>query len=935
MALMAVTVFTLPQSLDAAEMRWTLTNPTERRYEDEPVRLQIELPASAKSGEYRAEVDGKEVASQVSDYGGRKSIWVSASLDTEQSIDYVVRRQSAASARGPVSIRTERGSFVLENGRISVRVPAESTGADPPAPILAVRPDGGAWAGRGSWQTSRRLKAFRASVLDEGPIFVRVRLRYDFDGTAGLWNNVPSFAEVDVSVFAGQSHVLVEESHEMDRGDYWEFDAAAGWKARQAIAVTYGRMPAHGGPEVPLPTTLRSGQTRMGDTLLKLQARWSQSYDEGWLFACHDGRFAIGAIPVHAARWHWPHNNLIAIRVKPSGDYAGLRCPTWKGRRAWFLIGGPKDDWEEKAAKDYVVRHAFQSLDKLHHDYVLDWPGLEKLLAEGSRRDPKPGRFQGFDFYSSWMNPSSMLRGLGRRLMNDAGSQGNRSDLTQAQVFLDPDSYGSYWNFWSPENPNFFTDYNRCGILLVTKLEEHPRFREFARLAEQKFREDMYHSITLPGGAGQECPGYVAYAMRSWTPLAEICKRHLGFDPTTWPRYRAGASFLLHVSQPIGGGQRRCHPGGDTHPPGPDVFEVAAEMGVREDVRTFTTEELPGFGVVFRNRPGTDQETYLAFKSGPNRGHYHGDSLSFHYCAQARPVAIDHMCSYGPRAGQEHMHNRVAFHTDKLPWANMDGFERVIALKTSGDVDVAVGQVESERLRVTTEYPPEEWDTYLPEQRFDQRLKYRRTIVGLKDRGQDFFVIRDQHAGSRVKATWCLHVLSDRCDRSGNRFDFGNLAVTCVKPETFQFARHDWEFEKKEKNGAVVIRESTKGIRLTVEGQSSEFVTVLYPGNRPPSVEVLENGVRIGDDEITFDGGIDQDEDTTYVSVRRGGKAVMTLTGRDIDLDRSQGEIGLFVPDAGYPFGELPDWLIRQRAAVPDWAPDWARDVRRFDLKER
>jgi len=43
-----------------------------------------------------------------------------------------------------------------------------------------------------------------------------------------------------------------------------------------------------------------------------------------------------------------------------------------------------------------------------------------------------------------------------------------------------------------------------------------------------------------------------------------------------------------------------------------------------------------------------------------------------------------------------------------------------------------------------------------------------------------------------------------------------------------------------------------------------------------------------------------------------------TLTGRDIDPDRSQGRIGLFVPDAGYPFGDIPDWLIRQRAnSVP------------------
>jgi hypothetical protein len=268
---------------------------------------------------------------------------------------------------------------------------------------------------------------------------------------------------------------------------------------------------------------------------------------------------------------------------------------------------------------------------------------------------------------------------------------------------------------------------------LVTRLKTHHRFPELAKAAEQKFREDMYHAITLPGGAGQECPGYVAYTMHTWSPLAEICKEHLGFDPTRWPRYRAGASFLVRLSQPVGPGRRRCRPGGDTHPPGPDVFALADEFGVREDVRKLQTEKLPGFGVVFRNRPGTERETYLAFKSGPNRGHCHGDQLSFRYCANARQMAINHMCSYSPRAGQEHMHNRVAFHTDKLPYGNMDGYERVIALKASADVDVAVGRVESERLCVTTEYPPEGWDVFLPEQRFDVPLKYRRTIVCLKN----------------------------------------------------------------------------------------------------------------------------------------------------------------------------------------------------------
>ncbi|MEI7831743.1 MAG: DUF5060 domain-containing protein [bacterium] len=47
------------------------------------------------------------------------------------------------------------------------------------------------------------------------------------------------------------------------------------------------------------------------------------------------------------------------------------------------------------------------------------------------------------------------------------------------------------------------------------------------------------------------------------------------------------------------------------------------------------------------------------------------------------------------------------------------------------------------------------------------------------------------------------------------------------------------------------------------------------------------------------------------------------MAGTDITLDRGQGRIGLFVPDAGYPFGDIPDWLIKQRATPPTWYHPW------------
>ena len=90
-------------------------------------------------------------------------------------------------------------------------------------------------------------------------------------------------------------------------------------------------------------------------------------------------------------------------------------------------------------------------------------------------------------------------------------------------------------------------------------------------------------------------------------------------------------------------------------------------------------------------------------------------------------------------------------------------------------------------------------------------------------------------------------------------------------------------------------------------------------------MEAIPGGVRVGDDEIVFAGGIDEDQATTYVTVTSGGRKLLELTGREIDLDRFQGEVGLFVPDAGYPFGDIPEWLIKQRAPRPAWYAEFQK----------
>jgi len=981
---------------------WVLTNPLGCEYKDEPVRLKLDLHPSSMDTDLVVTANGKEVPFQIEERNGQTALWSLATVTLpdaafrelldryglaqpstqriaeleekrqrkeanreerselkkldrclrtirelraewlrSRTIEYKAAEGKPSVFKPKVRVVRQEDGITMDNGLLAVRVPVKSAGGIP-GPVSGVRLPDGAWVGKSTWNTDRALRRFSAEITGAGTVFGKVKLRYEFEGRAGLYGKTPAFAEIELALYPGQNHVVIEESHEMERGAFWRFECSEGWNAGSCLARPHGDWERPPGIAPWPPVTLGIAHPRLAsDTMIRLLPRWNQCVADGWLFLLHDGRRAVGAVPTHPSRWMWPHDNRIHVQVKPGTTYAGLCCPVRRGARAWFLLAGSLDRWRDKAAKAYVMRHYLQQLDKLHHDYILDWPEWEAEAAKqwearleqdpelaarikddpvlALRSKPSAGRFSGVDYYSRLVNPTDGWRGYGRSSILRAGELGDIGTLTKAQVILDPDGYGTYWNFFSPENPNFFTEFVQPGIALTCQLRAHPRFKELARRAELKLREDLYHSVALPGGAGQECPGYLSYAMGKWKALAPLCKQYLGFDPAQWPRFKAGASFLLHVSQPIGNGERRCHPGGDTHPLGPDVFAKAAAFDVLEDPKSFKTEELPGFGVVFRNRPGTEQETYLAFKSGPNRGHYHGDQLSYHYCARARPVAIDHMCSYAPKAVQEHMHNRVAFHTEELPYANMGGFERLIAFKRSDTVDVAIGQVESERLRPVRPLPPSAWDWEYPNVFLDKTLKYRRTIVAVKGAEADYFVIRDQHSGPRLNATYCLHVVSEQCEREGATVRFGNVTLFCAAPRLFDYSRYDWGFEKKRKK-TVHYSEQTKGIRLTTAGAETEFITVLYPGDRPPETRPIANGVAVGRDEIRFTGAITDDDGATYVTVNRNGKRLIELTGRDIDMNRSQGEIGLCVPGAGYAFGEIPDWLIKQRIGRPEWA---------------
>lgn len=888
------------KNADVQREATSLLNLTPHNFKNEIVRLK--MPAPGALGTFVVKEQGIQIPHQVEEIDGKSYIWVCSDFAPMDKRSFEVTSGKPEAFVPKVTVREENGFYILENRNVHVKVPSVA-GAVIPGPVAGIRLPDGKLAGSSIWSTGMKLKKFTAKVIGDGTIFGKVRLRYDFDGTGGVDKTIPAFAEIDIMLAPEWNHAAIFERHEMTQSDYWELIASNGWTPNAGVSRQYNNGPGGDGvfdiPPMNRPLLPVVNVCFAPDLYINLIPRWNQHFKDGWAFAATDGFQSLSVVVVRASQWKWPHDNSLQCVVKPGGDYAGVRCSAWRGQRLWWLAPS-----QVPVSTDYISKYAWESLDKINQEYIMEWPG-------------KKTKWWSINQYNSEQtNPTGNIRSIGRAAMKNAGSPAEEDTLIRFQTLIHDDCWGSYWNYWSPENPNFFTDFNIVPIALAANLKGHPQFETFRRQAEMKFREDLYHSVTMPGGAGQECPGYSKYAKGSALDIAEMGNKHLGFDMEfIRERINAAARFYNRITFPDGD-IRRGSPMGDSHPGRNSSTGMPRVEVDSSEVKSWKTEELKGFGVAFTNNPGTDKETYLAFKSGPNRGHYHGDQLAFHYCADARPLIVDHHCSYHPRAGQEHMHNRLAFYTDEMPYANMDGYEHVIAFKTSTDADISVGQVESYRLRQVREIPPEDWDARYPQIKFGKPLIYRRTVVFMKNGKYDYFVFRDQYWADRpLKSAYCLHTYGSEAVQMGEMISFGKLTLFCAKPSEFTMKNFNWSHD----NGG---HEETKGVRLEINGQTGEFITVVFPGSDPPLMKAIPNGIRVGDDVIMFAG-----TRPTYggqnilVNVKRGGKQILKLTGNDVDFNRWQGEVGLFIPDTGYPFGDIPDWLIRQRAARPEWAP--------------
>ena len=218
-------------SASAAQQReFTLAEPFGLSWGPDRVNVPVEFPAGevAADGVALQDAAGQAVPVQLD----RIELWPDGksvkkalasfmvTLEPDQTAAWRLTadpRSILQEAGGEVRAEIRGGLIELSNAKTGVRLaggkrsyPEPVAGEQFPAPIQGVRLPNGMWIGKGSWQTDLGCTGYSARITHRGPVFVRAKLRYEFEGC--------KFYAATVELNAGQDLAVVSEEYNLSEG---------------------------------------------------------------------------------------------------------------------------------------------------------------------------------------------------------------------------------------------------------------------------------------------------------------------------------------------------------------------------------------------------------------------------------------------------------------------------------------------------------------------------------------------------------------------------------------------------------------------------------------------------------------------------------------------------------------------------------------------
>ena len=244
----------MSQPLYAIERTFTIQEPFGLSWGPDRVSYDVEFPKGqvTPSGVGLRDGRGRPVAVQLSGvelWPDGKSVkkarvWFMVTLQPGQK-----RTWTLSAGRTPVkAVQTDlrarldqdAGAIQLETRQTGVRLVGGSAVFAPPlrsdklpAPIQAVRlpAKDGKWIGKGWWQTDRNCTSYQAELTEQGPVFARVKIRYEFEGGK-------SYAAT-VELSAGQDLAVLSEEYNLSEGERYPMSGVNGMKPDVQYAYVY------------------------------------------------------------------------------------------------------------------------------------------------------------------------------------------------------------------------------------------------------------------------------------------------------------------------------------------------------------------------------------------------------------------------------------------------------------------------------------------------------------------------------------------------------------------------------------------------------------------------------------------------------------------------------------------------------------------------
>lgn len=521
----------------------------------------------------------------------------------------------------------------------------------------------------------------------------------------------------------------------------------------------------------------------------------------------------------------------------------------------------------EQLKKDSRIRDLDKKLRGIDYE-------LYSLITTGKGREarmPDSGLWRDRRYQDDFLNPTSSPT---RRIPDFATAdlfaqgkpQGGASQAAMGYIATDLDAWPGYHHGWRPGNPNFHTDKYMAAIYVGGALLDHPHSSEWLAFGLRNFKEDLVKVLADPDGVGAECPGYAGYAMKLQMQVARILKNTgAGNLLASNPLVKKTGIWHRKLITPYDRRIERRHeaPVGDTHrwdsglypegfaklagfftetdpafasemmgtwkllreskkavdgkPPKIDLKELVVAIDgsippTDAAKMDWSSASFQGFGAVLRDGFGTPGESFLSYKAGFARGHYHNDENSFHFYSGGTPISLDYNCSYTPRGDHAALHNTVTFGRSGSLTHNGDGRKircqeeltssaKVLAFNSTIVADIVVSERGGGQLVMRPVDPADhEFGRDYPVRKVAP-VNHRRTLIFVKSKDSrempDYLVVRDDCSGSEP-AQMNLHLLAREIVKQSGQLQITGqmdhdmvVAYSQGKPEIRRWFYHD------------------------------------------------------------------------------------------------------------------------------------------------